>query len=166
MWSVPIYPSIYLRDKRVTEIDCNLWYAIFSTACSIVYKYCTRPIRRYLYSGIFKVPLDRKYKIFKNRQIHKCYVLCLKLEYFFKSCKNNIWNRSMACRVLRHYRPAQSIQVECKNSLCSLWAYLSLWLKCPIYSILISMVKVSYIYTCMLKYWMLWRGDKCIYPCR
>ena len=27
------------RDKRVTEIDYQLKYAIFSTACSIVYKY-------------------------------------------------------------------------------------------------------------------------------
>ena len=54
------------RDKRVTEIDWNLWYAIFST-CSIVYKYCTRPIRRHLYSGIFKDSLDTKHKIFKNR---------------------------------------------------------------------------------------------------
>ena len=75
------------RDKRVTEIDYQLKYAIFSTACSIVYKYCTRPISKHLYSGIFKDPLDTKHKIFKKDWIHECYVSCLKLEYFFKSCK-------------------------------------------------------------------------------
>ena len=37
------------RDKRVIEIGYQLKYVIFSTACSIVYKYCTRPIRRHLY---------------------------------------------------------------------------------------------------------------------
>ena len=31
-----------------------------STACSIVYKYCTRPITRHLYSGICKDPLNTK----------------------------------------------------------------------------------------------------------
>ena len=31
---------MYARDKRVTEIDYQLKYAIFSTARSIVYKYC------------------------------------------------------------------------------------------------------------------------------
>ena len=62
-------------------------FEIFSTACSIVYKYCTRPISKHLHSGIFKDPLDMKHKIFKKKTIHKCYVSCLKLEYFFKSCK-------------------------------------------------------------------------------
>jgi len=76
------------RDKRVAEIDYQLKCAIFSTACSIVYKYCTRPIRRHLYSGIFKDPLDMKHKIFKKKDwIYKCYVSFLKLEYFFKNCK-------------------------------------------------------------------------------
>ena len=58
---------VWRRDKRVTEIDYNLWYAIFSTECSIVYKYCTRPISKHLYSGIFKDPLDTKHKFFKIR---------------------------------------------------------------------------------------------------
>ena len=49
-------------EIRVTEIDSNLWYATFSTACFIVYKYCTWPIRRHLYSRIFKDSLDKKYK--------------------------------------------------------------------------------------------------------
>ena len=46
------------------QINWNLWYAIFSTAGSIVYKFCTRPVsrRRHLYSGIFKVPLDENTK--------------------------------------------------------------------------------------------------------
>ena len=52
---------VCIRDKRVIKIDWNPWYAIFSTACSIVYKYCTRPIRRHLYSGILQDSLDRKY---------------------------------------------------------------------------------------------------------
>ena len=56
------------RDKRVTEIDYHLYHAIFSTACSIVYKYCTIPISKHLYSGIIKDPFNRKCKIFKNRQ--------------------------------------------------------------------------------------------------
>jgi len=55
------------REKRVTEIDYQLKYAIFSTACSIVYKNCTRPISKHLYSGIFKDPLDTKHMIFKKR---------------------------------------------------------------------------------------------------
>ena len=32
---------VSIRDKRDTEIEYQLKYAIFSTACSIVYKYCT-----------------------------------------------------------------------------------------------------------------------------
>jgi len=55
------------RDKRVTEIDYQLKYAIFSKAYSIVYKYCTRPISKHLYSGIFQDPLDTKHKILKKR---------------------------------------------------------------------------------------------------
>ena len=58
---------IQSRDKRVTEIDYQLKYAIFSTACSIVYKYCTRPTSKHLYSGIFKDPLDTKHKMFKKK---------------------------------------------------------------------------------------------------
>ena len=56
-----------IRDKRVREKDYQLKYAIFSTACSIVYKYCTRPISKHLYSGIFKDPLYTKHKIFKKK---------------------------------------------------------------------------------------------------
>ena len=55
------------RDKRVTEIDYQLKYAIFSTACSIVYKYCTLPISKHLYLGIFNNSLDTKHKIFKKK---------------------------------------------------------------------------------------------------
>ena len=55
-----------IRDKRVAEIDYRLKYVIFSTACPTMYKYCTRPIRRHLYSGIFKDSLDTKHKIFKK----------------------------------------------------------------------------------------------------
>ena len=54
-------------DKRVTEIEYQLKYAIFSTACSIAYKCCTRPISKHLYSGMFKDPLATKHKIFKKR---------------------------------------------------------------------------------------------------
>ena len=49
------------------QINWNLWYAIFSTAGSIAYKFCTRPISRHLYSGIFKEHLNKKHKIFKNK---------------------------------------------------------------------------------------------------
>ena len=55
------------RAERVTEIDYQIKYAIFSTACSIVYKYCTRPISKHPYSGIFKDPLDTKHKIFQKK---------------------------------------------------------------------------------------------------
>ena len=108
---------------------------IFSTACSIEYKYCTRPIRRHLYSGIFKDPLDRgNTKSLKIDNIHKFYVLCLKLDYFLKSCttlplnatsgremsvKNITWNRSMACLDTIGLA-VQPIQVECMSSLCNL----------------------------------------------
>ena len=54
------------RDKRVTEIDYQLKYAIFSTAFSTVYMYCTRPISKHLYSGIFQDPFDTKQKIFQK----------------------------------------------------------------------------------------------------
>ena len=63
------------------------------------------------YSRILWLGNTRSSKIDK---IHKCYVLCFKLEYFFKSCKtwplnatsmavrcqskNITWNRIMACR--------------------------------------------------------------------
>ena len=57
-----------IRDKRVTEIDYQLKYAIFSTACSIGYKYCTRPISKPLYLRILKDPLDTKHKIFNNKK--------------------------------------------------------------------------------------------------
>ena len=66
--SIPLQYNDYIfctRDKRVTEINWNLKYAIFSTACSIVYKFCTRPISKHLYSGIVKDPLGTKHKIFK-----------------------------------------------------------------------------------------------------
>ena len=48
----------YSRDKRVTEIDCKLKYAIFSTACSIVYKYCTRPISGHQRAKLKRVALN------------------------------------------------------------------------------------------------------------
>ena len=58
---VAIFDELVItRDKRVTEI--------FSTACSIVYKYCTRPISKHLYSGIIKYSLDTKHKIFKKKK--------------------------------------------------------------------------------------------------
>ena len=45
------------RDKR--DQLKKLEHAIFATADSIVYKYCsTRPISKHLYSGIFKDLLD------------------------------------------------------------------------------------------------------------
>jgi len=50
-------------------------YAIFPTVCSIVYKFCTRPISKHLYSGIFKNPLVMKHKIFKNRLNSLCFML-------------------------------------------------------------------------------------------
>ena len=106
---------------------------------------CTRTvhdqlIRRHLYSGIFKDPLNKKCKInLKIDNIHKSYVLCLKLEYFFKSCKtlplNATNGREMSVKkhymesqhcVPGHFRLAQSIQVECMSSLCSLWFILNI----------------------------------------
>ena len=62
--------STRTRDKRVTEINWNLWYMIFSTAGSIVYKYCTRPICRHLYSGIFK-----DYKDYRVNSLILCFML-------------------------------------------------------------------------------------------
>ena len=53
-----------------TEIDWKLKYAIFSTACSIVYKYCTvytTNQQTSVFMGIFKNPLDTKHKISNNR---------------------------------------------------------------------------------------------------
>ena len=55
---------VITRDKRVIEIDYLLK---FSTGCSNMYKYCTRPISKHQFSGIFKDRLDTKHKIFKKR---------------------------------------------------------------------------------------------------
>jgi len=49
------------RD-RLKPMMCDIF-----TACSIAYKYCTRPIIKHLYSGIFKDPLNRKHKLFKKK---------------------------------------------------------------------------------------------------
>ena len=71
MYNYRVYNNlfwIFLRDKKVTETNYQLKYAIFSTTCSIMYKYCTRPISKHLYSGIFKNPLDTKHEIFKKRR--------------------------------------------------------------------------------------------------
>ena len=42
-------------------------FPLFLFPGSIVNKYCTRPISKHLYSGIFKDPLGTKYETFKNR---------------------------------------------------------------------------------------------------
>ncbi len=69
-------------DKRI-DVYYRLVYTIFSTSGSIVYNWSTRPINRRLYSGIFKDPIDIKYKTFKIRLINKFYVLeMVKLNYF------------------------------------------------------------------------------------
>ena len=62
-----------LSLKRVTEINWNLRYAIFSTAGSIVYKYCTRPISRYLYSGILFLWIRNT----KSSKIDYIHTICL-----------------------------------------------------------------------------------------
>jgi len=81
------------RDKRVTEIDYQLKYAIFfHSMFYCVQLYCTRPISKHLYLGIFKDTLDTKHNFIKKDWIHKCYVSCLKLDYFFKSCKTKPLN--------------------------------------------------------------------------
>ena len=73
-------------EIRELQRSVQLKYAIFSTACSIVYKYCTRPISNHL----FKDPLDTKHKIFnKKKTVFINVVSCLKLEYFFKVVKLN-----------------------------------------------------------------------------
>ena len=79
------------RDKRVTEIDVQLKYAIFSTTCSIVYNFTVHNQSANIYiQGYLKILWMQNKKIFKNSKkdcIHKCYDSYLKLEYFFKSCK-------------------------------------------------------------------------------
>ena len=65
------------------------------------------------FQGNLRILWIENTKFSKLDTIHKCYALCLKLEYFFKSCKTNpwmqqvavrcqskniTWNRSMACR--------------------------------------------------------------------
>ena len=74
-WEIPIFDIFdNCCHSLYTSNNWNLWYAIFFTADSIVYKYCTRLISRHLYSEIFKDPLEKKYKIFKNRR--NVYMLC------------------------------------------------------------------------------------------
>ena len=81
---------IYARDKRVTEIDQNLWNAIFSTGSQHVLL-CTSTVHdqsaNICIQGYLRILWIRNTKSSKIDKIHKCYVLCLKLEYFFKSCK-------------------------------------------------------------------------------
>ena len=98
------YHVILMLWRKYSKIDYQLKYAIFSTACSIVYKYCTWPISKHLNLGIFKDPLDTKHKIFKKRLKYKCYVSCLKLEYFFKSCMGIIFNKWLWDVTLKTYR--------------------------------------------------------------
>ena len=67
--------QILLRIKKVRK-QCyyKLEYAIFSTAGFFEYNSSTRPINRRLYSGIFKDPLETKYKTLKNSQ-NLCFML-------------------------------------------------------------------------------------------
>ena len=62
MYNIWLQPEIRELQRSIKT------YYNLSTACSIVYKYCTQPISKHPYSEIFKDPLDTKHKIFKNRQ--------------------------------------------------------------------------------------------------
>ena len=77
-----------IRDKRVTGIDYQLKHFPHVLLCTNT----VHDPGKHLYSGIFKDPLDTKHKSSKKDWIHKCYVSCLKLEYFFKSCKTQSLN--------------------------------------------------------------------------
>ena len=77
------------RDKRGTEIDwkpmkCDIFHNIFLFCTSTVHdqsaNICIQGYLRIL-------PWIRNTKSSKIDKFHKCYVLCLKLEYFLKSFK-------------------------------------------------------------------------------
>ena len=68
---------VYIRDKRVGEINWNLCYAIFSTAGSIVY---TTNQQISVFWDLN--PLDTKYKIFKNRLYSYILSFMLKIGVF------------------------------------------------------------------------------------
>ena len=56
------------RDKRVTEIDVQLKYAIFSTTCSIVYNFTVHNQSANIYiQGYLKILWMQNKKIFKKR---------------------------------------------------------------------------------------------------
>ena len=67
--------------------------------------YCTRTIMRHMYSGIFKDPLNRKCKSFKNFMFYWSISLKVvklnpsmqQMSMRCKSKKNITWNCSMAC---------------------------------------------------------------------
>ena len=81
------------RDKRVTEIDWNLLYAIHDQSANIC-------IQRYLW-----ILWIGKAKSLKIDNIQKGYVLCFKLEYFFRSCKTEPLNATSGreMSVKNHY---------------------------------------------------------------
>ena len=71
--------SPIFRDKRVTEIDWNLWYMLYFPQYVLLFTSTVHD-----QSANIKTQNTKSLKI---DWIHKCYVSCFKLEYFFKSCK-------------------------------------------------------------------------------
>ena len=87
---VQVCSRIYLKRQRVqiSNKDKNMRY--FPQQVPLCTYWRTRPINRRLYSGIFRDPLDTKYKTFKNKLSHKYYVKSF--QYFCKNCKTQPLN--------------------------------------------------------------------------
>ena len=80
-----ILSSVDVREIRELHRSAKICDICHS---SIVYKYCTRKNQQ---TSVFRnIQGSFGYEtqnLHKKDWIRKCYVSCLKLEYFFKSCK-------------------------------------------------------------------------------
>ena len=88
------YPLSEIRELKyaIFSTICSIVYK-YCTVCSIVYKYCTQPISKHLHSlqGYLGILWIQNTKSSKKDWIHKYYVSCLKLEYFLQVVKLNPW---------------------------------------------------------------------------
>ena len=82
--SLEIYLLYSKRDKRVTEIDWNLYDMQYFPQHVLL---CTSTVHdqsaNICTQGYFRILWIRNTKSSKIDWIHKCYVSCLKLGYFF-----------------------------------------------------------------------------------
>ena len=122
---------VHHRDKRVTEIDYNsydMWY--FSQHVLL----CTSTVHDqpanicYLYSGIFKDPLDTKHKIFKKKKTDFINVMFHVLNWSI-SLKVVKLNNPWMCIICNKWPWDGTLKTYRKNVACR--AGSTIGLRCP-----------------------------------